>query len=102
MKITQKTLNAVHELLAHERGEKTAVRATSVSADDIDVRVIRENLRLSQKEFADLYRFPLGTIQNWEQGRRQPEGAARLLLKLIAAKPDLVAQELHRHKAEIS
>ena len=102
MKITQKTLNAVHELLAYERGEKTNVRTTSVAVDDVDVRVIRENLHLSQKEFADLYHFSVGTIQNWEQRRRQPEGAARILLKLIAAKPDLVAKELRQHRSEIS
>lgn len=52
MKITRKTLDAVHELLAHERGERTGVRETTVAVDDdVDVRVIRESLRLSQKEF---------------------------------------------------
>lgn len=49
------------------------------------VSVVRENTGLSQAEFARLLGVSLRTLQEWEQGRRAPSGAARTLL-LIAAK----------------
>lgn len=95
MKITQKTIDALHELVDYKHGKKTGVRVTQIPVDQIDVRVIRENLRLTQEQFADLYGFPIATIRNWEQGRRQPEGPAKILLKLIQSRPDVVADTLH-------
>jgi putative transcriptional regulator len=43
------------------------------------VRVIRRALRLSQEEFAARFHIPLGTLRDWEQGRKEPEAAARLI-----------------------
>ena len=49
-------------------------------------------LRVSQVAFAERYRIPLSTLRQWEQGVREPEAASRLLLKVIAAHPQLVAE----------
>ncbi len=46
---------------------------------------------MSQEEFAASIGVPVGTVTNWEQGRRQPTGAAKVLLALLAKKPSLVA-----------
>ncbi|OYU36825.1 MAG: hypothetical protein CFE35_00005 [Novosphingobium sp. PASSN1] len=46
---------------------------------------------MSQDEFAVSIGVPVGTVTNWEQGRRQPTGAAKVLLALLAKKPSLVA-----------
>ena len=57
---------------------------------EVDVRKIRESLNLTQRDFSDRYGFQLATVQSWEQGRRKPEGPARLLLKIIEADPTFV------------
>jgi putative transcriptional regulator len=59
-----------------------------------DVRAIRENLGKSQSEFALMIGVSVSTLQNWEQGRREPEGPARALLKVAAENPKAVAKAL--------
>jgi putative transcriptional regulator len=58
------------------------------------VRKIRTGLGLSQSEFARLIGVSVATLQNWEQGRRQPEGPARALLRIAATHPDAVMKAL--------
>jgi putative transcriptional regulator len=59
-----------------------------------DVRAIRKKLGKSQSEFALMIGVSAATLQNWEQGRRTPEGPARALLKIAAENPGAVAQAL--------
>jgi putative transcriptional regulator len=59
-----------------------------------DIRAIRHGLAKSQAEFARMIGVSVSTLQNWEQGRRHPEGPARALLRVTAANPDAVAQAL--------
>jgi putative transcriptional regulator len=59
-----------------------------------DVRAIREGLGKSQSEFALMIGESVSTLQNWEQGRREPEGPARALLKVAAENPKAVAKAL--------
>jgi putative transcriptional regulator len=54
------------------------------------VKGIRRALRLSQVEFAARYHIPLGTLRDWEQGRFEPDAAARAYLKVIAREPEVV------------
>ena len=100
MAIGKKVLDSIQEIIDHEQGLKTNVRVSTITVDDdIDIRSIREALHLSQQKFADLYGLPVATVQNWESGRRKPELAAKLLLKVIAASPDLVAKAIRtEHK----
>ena len=60
----------------------------------IDVRRLRQRLNLTQAAFAEKYGFPLATIRNWEQGRREPELYARILLAMIDRNPRIVEQVL--------
>jgi putative transcriptional regulator len=62
--------------------------------DPQDVRAIREKLRKSQSEFARMIGVSVSTLQNWEQGRRQPHGPARALLVVASKAPDVVAKAL--------
>lgn len=95
MAIRKNVINAIQEIIKHEQGLKTNVRVSTVIIDDeIDIRSIREKLNLSQQKFADLYALPVATVQNWESGRRKPELAARLLLKVIGESPDVVAKAI--------
>ena len=54
----------------------------------------RAKLNKSQSEFALMIGVSVATLQNWEQGRRQPEGPARALLKVAAENPAAVAAAL--------
>jgi putative transcriptional regulator len=56
----------------------------------MDVKRIRANFALSQTKFAALLGVSVKTLQNWEQGRRRPEGPARLLLEIAAKHPEAV------------
>lgn len=59
------------------------------------IKAMRENLDLSQNEFARLIHVNVRTLQNWEQGHRHPTGPAKVLLELVAKAPDTVLEALH-------
>jgi putative transcriptional regulator len=59
-----------------------------------EVRAIREKLDKSQAQFAQMIGVSVATLQNWEQGRRQPEGPARALLVVASKAPEVVAKAL--------
>ena len=64
------------------------------------VKVIRRALGLSQEEFAARFQIPLGTLRDWEQGRKDPDAAARAYLVVIGRNPSAVSEALAgRHEA---
>jgi putative transcriptional regulator len=63
-------------------------------ASDIDVRAVRGLTGLSQAKFAELLAIEVATLRNWEQGRREPTGAARALLRAIRNSPVAVIEAL--------
>lgn len=65
----------------------------------IDLRALRARLDLSQEAFAARYFLSLRTIQEWEQNRREPSEAARVLLYAISRDPEAVARALHPNAA---
>jgi putative transcriptional regulator len=70
------------------RGKKAPGRTFHL--DDPDVSAIRRHLGLTQQKFAELLGISPATLRNWEQGRRKPEGAARVLLCVAARYPEAV------------
>lgn len=64
----------------------------------VNVRGIRAKLGMTQAEFAERYGFALGSVRDWEQGRKQPEAATRTLLFVIEVQPDLVAKVVTDHR----
>jgi putative transcriptional regulator len=58
------------------------------------VKIIRRALKLSQEEFAACFRIPIGTLRDWEQGRVEPDQAARAYLMVIARNPKAVREAL--------
>jgi len=70
------------------RGRRKPSRMFQV--DEPDVRAVRRGYRLSQAKFAALMGISAGTLRNWEQGRRKPEGSARILLRIVAEHPEAV------------
>lgn len=85
-------VESAEEMSAVRSGRQAAGRHTSaatlVSGRDVDVAALRRRFRLSQAKFAALLGISINTLQNWEQGRRRPEGPARVLLRVAAAHPD--------------
>ncbi len=86
-------LRSARQARAFARGETTEGFAVHIP-DDIDVRKIRQALCLSQVDFAARFGFTVAALRDWEQGRRRPEQAARVLLMVIAHKPEVVAEAL--------
>lgn len=70
------------------RGDIVSARAFVV--DGPNIKHIRANYQLSQNEFAALLGISVKTLRNWEQGRRTPDGPARVLLQVAAKHPDAV------------
>jgi putative transcriptional regulator len=58
------------------------------------VSIIRRALKLSQEQFASTFHIPIGTIRDWEQGRNEPDAAARAYLRVIAREPRTVRKAL--------
>ena len=59
-----------------------------------NVKRLRESLGMTQEAFAAAYRIPVGTLRDWEQGRKRPDAPARAYLKIIARNPKVVADLL--------
>lgn len=83
---------SVKQAGAIRRGRLKPGRVTEFRPED--VRAIRGKLEKSQEEFALMIGVSVATLQNWEQGRRQPEGPARALLRVAAKNPQAVAEAL--------
>jgi putative transcriptional regulator len=60
-----------------------------------DVQLIRKKYGLSQEKFATLLGISVSTLRNWEQGRRKPEGSARVLLRVAATHPEAILDTVH-------
>jgi putative transcriptional regulator len=58
------------------------------------VKVIRRAFDLSQEEFAEQFHIPVGTLRDWEQGRKEPDAAAKAYLRVIASAPNVVRKAL--------
>ena len=63
--------------------------------EPIDVQSIRKKYGLTQEKFAKLLGISVATLRNWEQGRRKPEGPARVLLRVAANHPEAVLDTVH-------
>ncbi len=55
-----------------------------------DIAALRRRLRLTQRQFAGCFGFPVATLRHWERGNRRPVGAALVLLHVIAGNPRVV------------
>jgi putative transcriptional regulator len=74
------------------RGAAKPSRVTEFAP--VNVKAIRRRLGKSQTQFAHMIGVSVATLQNWEQGRRRPEGPARALLRVAATNPEAVAAAL--------
>ena len=86
-------VGSVREAGKIRRGKKKANRVSRFRVSD--VKKIRAKLGVSQSEFAMMIGVSVSTLQNWEQGRREPEGPAKALLIVASKDPEAVAKALN-------
>jgi putative transcriptional regulator len=84
----QELLESVKQGAAIMKGTLQPYR--SFEFPETEVRALREQYGLSQDKFADLVGISVGTLRNWEQGRRKPEGPARVLLRVASRHPEVL------------
>lgn len=91
--------SGLKQAAAHARGEDVPglVEHKVAVPEDVDVAKIRQEAGLSQARFASGIGVPVATLRNWEQGRRRPEGPARVLLALLSKRPTIVEELLGEH-----
>ena len=95
-KAGESILRGAHQARDYARGEQDGFVAHV--PEEVNVKSIRQRLGLSQAKFASQYGFGVDAIRNWEQGRRQPDLAARVLLMVIDKEPDVVRSALTREE----
>ncbi len=88
----QSILRGARQALDYARGDHDGFIAHV--PEEVNVCAIRKRLGLSQGEFAVRFGFKLDAVQNWEQGRRRPDGAARAFLRVIEREPAAVQRAL--------
>ena len=89
---SKKLIDAIMEADEILRGVRKPSREFRVDATSI--KALRARLELSQAKFAALLDIDLGTLRNWEQGRREPTGPAKALLRAIRNDPEAVLSAL--------
>lgn len=87
-KLFNRLLESIDEMKAHQRGEIDLPPERIHFVGEPDPREIRAGMNLTQEDFAYLLGISVRTLQDWEQGRRRPEGPAMQLLKVAAVRPD--------------
>ena len=95
-KVFEKIRAGLDDTRTYLDGDRDGFVVHEVEIPEPDVAVIRGRTGLSQPAFARSIGVPLGTLKNWEQGRRRPRGPARVLLALIEKRPGIVQAELGR------
>ncbi len=88
-----KLVESIKEAGKIKRGQKKANRIFKVNPPSI--KTIRNKLHVSQSQFALMIGVSTSTLQNWEQGRREPDGPAKALLKVALKNPKAVLEALH-------
>jgi putative transcriptional regulator len=93
-KFGEDLVKAMTEALDHARKGKSLGRSHRVAVSPIDVQAIRTRLKLTQDQMSALLGVSVSGYRKWEQGTRQPTGAARTLLRIMEREPRSVLRAL--------
>jgi putative transcriptional regulator len=84
----------LEDALAYAKGDKSKGATHVIDTATVDIAAARKKLGMSQDKFALTFGISASTLRNWEQGRRHPEGPARVLLKVIDQEPEAVKRAI--------
>ena len=93
-KLGKRLIKAADEARAIARGEADPSTYRVYVPADVDVKAIRQHMKMTQAQFSARYGFPLGTLRDWEQGKGKPDTSARVLLLVISKEPEAVERAL--------
>ncbi|QHG63534.1 NadS family protein [Pseudomonas putida] len=91
-KFFEELMESVQQMDEIVQGKRLPSRVIEIDA--VQVRSIRKSTGLSQVRFAEMIDVQVATLRNWEQGRREPTGPAKALLRAIRNDPDHVLRAL--------
>lgn len=83
-------LDGIEEIKAYKKGK--VVLKTRELSEPSPPQIIRSELNMSQSAFAGLLGVSMRTLQDWEQGRRTPQGPAVALLRIAEQRPEIFSQ----------
>jgi putative transcriptional regulator len=86
--------SGLRHALAHAQGERKLSEYKVTVPEKVDVARLRNSLGLSQRAFAERFGLDVTAVHAWEQDRRRPDRAARILLAVIAREPEAVRRAL--------
>ena len=82
-------MQGLQEALAYTRGNNWAVaRVVNVAVKPADIKTARKKIGMTRETFARAFGLSPATLRKWENGERQPTGAARVLLTIISREPE--------------
>lgn len=90
----ERIMRGLEDAATYARGEADLTKFRVHVPASVDVAAIRSKLGFTQQAFAARFGFSKGAIRDWEQGRKVPEASARILLKVIDKRPDVVLEVL--------
>jgi len=90
----KRLIRSAKQARAIARGEADARSFKIHVPPTVNVRAVRQQMKLTQEEFALRYRLTLARVRDWEQGRSAPDVTARAYLTIIAREPQAVARAL--------
>jgi putative transcriptional regulator len=90
----KRLIQAAREANAIAKGEADPATYRVHVPASIDVKAVRNKLRMTQKDFSARFAVQLSTLKDWEQHRRTPEGPSRVLLTIIDREPEAVERAL--------
>ncbi|MEY2878378.1 MAG: hypothetical protein RLZZ15_758 [Verrucomicrobiota bacterium] len=85
-------VESARQMKAIRAGTQRPARVTKLTPEH--PRAVRSRLDLTQRQFAAMLGVPVGTLRNWEQGIREPAGAAKTLLRIAAKHPKVFREAL--------
>lgn len=100
MSAFEKIMKGLNDAEAYLDGERRGFVSHEIVIPEPDVRAIRERTGQSQAAFARNIGVAVATLRNWEQGRRRPQGPARVLLALLAEQPEIIQQQFGQARTQ--
>jgi len=90
-------MEGLREALAYTRGDKSAAaRVVHVAVRPADIKTARKRIGLSRDAFARAFGLSAATLRKWENGEREPTGAARVLLTIISREPEAALRAIRQ------